>query len=582
MRRGLIARGLIGTGIALVAVLAMAAPAGAHAGLVQTEPSAGQVYANPPKTLSLRFTENVQVGLDGIRLFDAQGHRIETGRPTQSGSAATVTVSLPKMKDGTYVATWRVISADGHPVQGAFTFAVGATATLPGSAATSLANRLLTSQQGSRVVGVINGTLRFVEFAATGLLLGGFGFVLLCWPAGRRSRVTQQILHGAWIAAFVGAIAAVFFESSYTAGLGIADSFKPSVVRDYLDTHVGNVMLVRIVILLAIAVLGRSLLRRAPIGAVRNALAGAAALGLIGTFTFAGHARTGMQVPLSVFTDLAHVTAFSLWFGGLVVMVIAVLRPDDPSELEPAVSRFSNVALGAVVVLVGTGAYQGWRQVGSWGALKGTTYGRLLLVKLALVAVVVLIAAFSRDIVRQRIEIGPEPLEAEETREQLPVGPGAALADLGREYRAFTAHRLRISVAIEVVFLVAVLATTALLVDAAPGRSAVNLPFSSTVPAKGLNFSVLLEPARTGPNELHLSVLQPNGLLADVLSLEADISNPDKGIAPIKVTLIKLGPGHYTSNGLTIPLSGKWQLEMKALVTDIDEVDATTTVPVRS
>jgi copper transport protein len=492
-----------------------------------------------------------------------------------------VSVSVPKLNDGTYVATWRVISADGHPVQGAFTFSVGAV-TSGGKTAQALADQLLSSQQGSRVVGVINGVLRFVEFVAIGIMLGGFAFVLFCWPAGRRSRTVVRLVEGAWVAAFVGAIGGVLIESSYTAGLGIADSFKPSVVHDYINTHVGHVMVLRVLVLVVIALVGRSLLRRASIEPLRGVAAGLLGLGLIATFTFAGHARTGFQVPLAVAADLAHVAAFALWFGGLVVMVVAVLRPDDPSELEPAITRFSNLALGAVVVLVGTGVYQGWRQVGSFGALKGTTYGRLLLVKLALVAVVVLVAAFTRDVVRQRLVLDDEPLDSDDVREPLPVGPGAALADLDFEDRADTARRLRTSVAIEVFFLVAVLATTALLVNAAPARTAVNAPFAATVPGKGLSFELLLVPARSGPNELHVTVIKTNGVAANVLNLEAAFSNTAKGIAPIKVTLIKLGPGHYTSNALALPFSGKWQLGLKALVTQIDEVDVATTVPVRS
>jgi copper transport protein len=202
-------------------------------------------------------------------------------------------------------------------------------------------------------------------------------------------------------------------------------------------------------------------------------------------------------------------------------------------------------------------------------------------VKLALVAVVVVVAALSRDTVRQRIEVEPEPSEPEEVREPLPVGPGAARADLGAEYRSYAARRLRISVAVEVMFLVAVLATTALLVNAAPARSAVNPPFSITLQGKGISFELLLVPAGTGPNELHVTAIQPSGALFPVLGLDIAFSDPAKGIAPIKVTLIRLGPGHYTSNGLTIPFGGEWKLEIKALTSEIDEVDVTTNVHVR-
>jgi copper transport protein len=168
-------------------------------------------------------------------------------------------------------------------------------------------------------------------------------------------------------------------------------------------------------------------------------------------------------------------------------------------------------------------------------------------------------------------------------REPLPVGPGAALARPEVEESSRTARRLRVSVAIEVVFLVAVLATTALLVDAAPARTAINAPFDQTIQAQGLNFELLLVPARKGPNDLHITATKPSsGLLANVLQMTITLSNPAKGVAPITVTLIKLGPGHYTSNSLVIPFSGTWILQIKALVTQIDEVDASATIRIRS
>jgi copper transport protein len=569
---------------AVVAVLILAAPAGAHAVLLQTSPASGQTYPSAPKVVQLLFDENVQVGLGGIRLLDSKSDRITTGKPTQTLGGKQVSVSVPALKDGTYVVTWRVISADGHPVQNAFTFSVGQ-ATAVGSQANALANAALAKQAGSRPVGIINGALRFIEFVAAGILLGGFAFIALCWPNGRRSRSTLRLIRGAWLVAFLGSIATVLVEASYTAGLKLTDSVKPSIVHDYIDTHIGRVLVLRVVVLILLGIVGRVFLKRERNDPLQLGVAAIGGLALLATFTFAGHARSGFQIPLAELTDLAHVSTFTLWFGGLVVLLVAVLRPDDPSELEPAVSRFSTLALIAVTVLIGTGVYQGWRQVGSWGALKGTTYGRLLLVKLALVAVVVVVAAVSRDTVRNRFapddddETPPEP---DAVREPLPVGPGAALARLDVEERADTARRLRVSVAIEVVFLVAVLVTTALLVDAAPGRTAINAPYSQTIQAKGVNFEVLLVPARSGPNDLHITATKESGLLDNVLQLTLTLSNPAKNVAPITVTLIKLGPGHYTSNALAIPFSGTWILSIKALVSQIDEVDASATIHVRS
>ena len=417
------------------------------------------MYADSPPAVVLRFSEPVQVGLGGVRLFDSNGKRIETGRPTHPhGAGTTVSSSLPELKDGTYVATWRVISSDGHPVQNAFTFSVGEVSR-GGASAQSLANRLLNSQGGSRVVGVINGVVRFVEFAAIGLMLGAFGFIVLCWPTGRRARPVLRIIRGSWIAAFVGAIAAILIESSYTAGLGLADSFKPSVVRDYIDTHVGHVMVLRAPrarrhVRLWSCVAAEELVRRGAHRVRGRCSASVCSRRSRTRATLAPACRCQVRSLPTSRTSPRSRSGSAAWWCSSRLCCDPRIRP----RLEPAVPRFSNVALGAVVVLIGSGTYQGWRQVGSFGALKDTTYGRLLLVKIGLVAVVVLAAALTRDIVQQRLHGDEELLDEtpfEEERERL---PGRVRARPSPTSTSKTAPRPRAGCgsasAVEVVFLV--------------------------------------------------------------------------------------------------------------------------------
>ncbi len=336
-------------------------------------------------------------------------------------------------------------------------------------------------------------------------------FVLLCWPEGRRSRVTRRLVQTAWIAAFVGAVASILIGASYTAGLGFADSFKWSVVHDFVDTHVGNVLVVRVVLFALAAALRPVLVRRdAPRGSTK-ALTALAGVALLATFTFAGHARTGIQIPWAVVADLAHVSAFSLWFGGLAVLLVAVVRPEDPSELEPAVPRFSRLALVLVTVLVGTGTYQAWRQTGSIASLKETTYGRLLLVKIALVAVAVVAAAVraatscaAASVTRRE---GNAHTGGEDEPESLSAGPGATAlerparrrrrdgAPVARERRGRSRlsrpRALRDRVARE---------------RRARRARALNAPFERNLQAVNgsLQFEVLVAPARSGPNDLHI------------------------------------------------------------------------------
>ncbi len=152
---------------------------------------------------------------------------------------------MPKLTSGTYVATWRVISADGHPVQNAFTFSVGDVSQLP-TGAQALANQLLSTQQAGAASSV-SSTVRCGSSSSprSASCSAGFAFLAMCWPAGRRRAATLRLLRRSWIVAFVGAIAAVLIEASYTAGLGFADSVKPSIVHDYIDTPIGHVLVLR-------------------------------------------------------------------------------------------------------------------------------------------------------------------------------------------------------------------------------------------------------------------------------------------------------------------------------------------------
>ena len=127
-------------------VAGTALPASAHATQLSTEPTAGGTYAASPSAITLRFSESVEVSRGGVKVFGAKDRKqVVTGKPEHpNGDGSFVTVDLPDLGDGTYVVTWRVISADGHPVNGAFTFSIGEPSKLPGSAqalATNMATR---------------------------------------------------------------------------------------------------------------------------------------------------------------------------------------------------------------------------------------------------------------------------------------------------------------------------------------------------------------------------------------------------------------------------------------------------------
>jgi copper transport protein len=378
---------------------------------------------------------------------------------------------------------------------------------------------------------------------------------------------------GGWAVAFAATVLGICLQGAYSTGGGLGDALKPSVISDVLDTRFGKAWLARLVLLLlaipVVRALQRTRARRGPL-VVAGALL---AVAIMVTPGWGGHASTGRWVAIALPFDVIHLLATSMWFGGLLVLSLEVLRSDDLDALEPLLDRFSGFALGSVAVIIATGSFQMLRQVEHWNLLLNTGYGRLLLVKLGAFAAVLVVASASRDIVRYEIRRRGRPALAG----ALPAGPGAMRAAPELPDPQDTMHRLRSAVRYEIGFAIAVYAVTALLVNAAPVRADTAKPFVQVLTTENTNlvYDVDITPTRVGPNELHLTAQKPTGEEVPLVGITVTVANPDKGIAPIPVKLIRLGTGgHYTSANMSIPFAGTWRIDIKGLVTDVDEAAA--------
>jgi copper transport protein len=299
--------------LAIVAtvVAATALPAGAHASLLSVDPQPGGVYDDAPAAVTLRFTEPVETSLGGVRVFDGAGNRIDSGPPIHPGGRGSeVRSKLPDLDDGTYVVTWRVTSADSHPVEGAFTFQVGAEATAANPR--GLAARLLSEQGGSTTVGLLYTLDRGLLFVGLALLIGGSVFVSAVFRPARDTRRGRRIVWFGWALAAIVSVAGIGLEGAYGAALPLSKVFQPSVWGDVLDTRYGKVALLRLALLaLAFPLVrialrpGRTLPRWWPVPA---ALVGVA---LAVTPGVGGHASTGDHGGAALVSGTLHVRAKS-------------------------------------------------------------------------------------------------------------------------------------------------------------------------------------------------------------------------------------------------------------------------------
>ncbi|MFI1312201.1 copper resistance protein CopC [Streptomyces albidoflavus] len=412
--------------LAGLAVLAGAGSAGAHAALTGSDPQQDSVVEQAPKEVSLTFSEQIAVDEDAIRVLDPAGNRVdteETPRSLGSGGAQYAVKLRAGLPDGTFTVAYQVVSADSHPVAGAFTFSIGA----PSETSAAVPDQA----SGGGAVGALYGIARYLSYAGFTLLVGGAAFVLACWPRGAGVRPMQRLVAFSWVGLTAATLAMLLLRGPYAGSGKLGDVFDLEVLGGVLETKTGAALVSRLLLLAAaalfVAVLFGAYARREDPKERRDLTFGLAiggtvvAAGLAATWAMSEHASTGLQAGIAMPVDVLHLLAVAAWLGGLTALLVALYR--GPAVERAAVRRFSRVAFGSVVVLALTGLYQSWRQVGSWSALTGTSYGQLLLVKIGLVALLVAVAGLSR---RWTGRLGEAPGDAGSPG---PEGEGASAPD---------------------------------------------------------------------------------------------------------------------------------------------------------
>jgi copper transport protein len=533
----------------------LAGPASAHAVLEQSTPRPDSVLTTAPTEVTLRYDEPVTLLADSLRVYGPDGKRADrgdVGHPTGHGDE--VRVSLGAAAQGTYLVSWRVISADSHPVSGAFTYSVGKRTAAPTAPAEN-------ADQG---MGGLLGVARWIGYAGSALLVGVLLVVAWCWREGWGNRDVRRLLGTGVGLLGVGAVLDFFLKGPYDAALGLGAIAHGDLIREVLGTTYGHATLARFV--LAGLGVGLMALRRPS-----RLLASCYAV-LVGiSFALAGHAAAGSGRVLATINDTVHVLAASTWLGGLVLLLAVVLRPApaavdvtdvrapatspaaagaaepaEPAELAPVVRRFSRLAAVLVLLLVATGIYQAARQVGSWGAFGATTYGRELLVKIGVICVVVLLAAGSRAFV----------------------------------WRGGHPSRLRRTVLGEALGLAVVLGITSALVATEPAKTAYHPTASANLSIAGDTVQVSVVPAGDRQMQLHLYLFGADQQPTDPKEVDASVSLPAKSIGPLPVALSVAGPGHRTGT-IAVPMTGSWQLAVTVRTTAVDEATGYLTMSIR-
>jgi copper transport protein len=612
---------------ACVAVLFCAPAAFAHAQLVATSPQSGVTLARQPAQVIFEFNEAVGGSLGAVRVYDAKGAEVDDLQVEHPrGNAHWLGVGLkPHLPDGTYTATYRVISADTHIVYGGLVFNVG-----HASAASSVTvSGLLKRNESGQVTKVAFGVVRALDYVSIALMLGGLAFLLVAWlpglltVAGRESQWSAasrgfatrylRLLYAAVALGFAVSVVGVLLQGASASGVSLWDSLKGNVLEATLESRFGEVwagraldwLLIGGLLLLARALrrpVARTLRAGAdsdsdspapiavPTSGVQDAPRAAAAdrgavalsdappwplVALLGvcaaylaiTPALAGHAS--IESPRGVFfpSDVLHVLAASVWVGGIACLLLAL----------PAATR----------------------------ALDGADRGRLLLAVLARfspLALGAVIAIAITGVVQAYIDVRSLHGLFHSTYGALvlvKVGLLLVLITLGwiNRERVIPALRrivdsgrtpgptgvlARRTMRGELALMLCVFGVTAALISYTPPIDAEAGPFSTNTTIGAAELEMTLEPAEAGPNTAHLYLInaKTGTQFTATKELSVTASLPAKGIGPLVLRVTPAGPGHYILNSALLSPAGTWEIQITDRVSEFEEHSRTVKVPI--
>lgn len=506
-------RAIIALAILLLAICG-ATGASAHASLAASEPRDGAVVTEPPKQILLHFNEKVTAG--AVRLIDATGRL--RGDATVDAADDSIAVTLPPdLPQGTSVVSYRVISADGHPVAGSIAFSVGApTATKAPDTMEAGVNGLIWLARVGLYVGLFAG-------------IGGVFFVK--WIA--RERAASPAISAALVTGLVSAIVSLGLQGLDLLGLPLSGLSSPAPWRIALGTSFGPSLLV------AIAAVGLGMAATQS-GRAGRLLSASAIVGVGLSLAASGHAATASPQFLTRPAVFLHGVGVAFWLGALMPLV-AILG-SRKGEALAVVNRFSTSAVPMVAVLAVTGLTLAVIQLESFGALIETRYGFILIIKLAFVTVLLGLAALNRFRLTPALARG-------------------AVQPLSR------------SILLECAAALGILAVVASWRFTPPPRSLVpDAPLAVHIHSDKAMFQVLIAPGRVGSDSFVLQLMNSDGSMLQAKEATLALSMQAGGIEEIERPGVRGADGFWHVKDVPLAVPGRWHMRIDALVTDFEKI----------
>lgn len=541
---------LFGVLLAVFLVLFTIPNVEAHAALESSTPATGEVVAEAPSQITVRFTEPLERSYSQLQLFDNQGNEVPGTSLRPGDDEYTMVLDMPPdVSNGTYSVLWRTLSAaDGHTAQNYFAFTIGSDAdvapvTIPSSGQD------------------LSGPPQWLMTASRWAALAGLAALLAAWPVWfaiirpalgpvwRFAPMIVRRMHRFTLTALALAIAGSVFALVVQAMKLPDGTLLDQLLNTLGQTRYGHLWLARITLIVLSGLMLSACAwwrpRRRPLPGIAAWLV---ALALPLPFSLIAHASAQtVGRTTAIAADVIHLFAASVWIGGLLIITFVLfpaLRRGSPEQrrsvLTVAIPRFSILGLISWAALGITGFYAGWLQVGNLEALRSTDYGRSLLIKLGLLVLILILAATNLLVIERRIRRA--------AASRVPVW----------------SSRLRWTVATEAVLVLGVLVAVGQMTSLQPARDVMiqrSQQVSVLFDLEQGGAQLLLAPGTAGVNHFRLEVSEDQITAETEVLLRLTLPARD-ALGTSEIQLSRVSGNAFEYHGSELSIAGDWEITL--------------------
>ncbi|RRN68618.1 hypothetical protein EI200_19025 [Peribacillus simplex] len=529
--------------VSLFSLLLYPAMASGHATVISSNPSPNEVMDTLPEKISIQFSENIQPAFHSLEVFSQDGDKIQIQDSAISEQSEKVLEAKWKgtIDEGIYYIKWRVVSSDGHPIEGTIPFQFGDSTVLP-------------NQEISKVnagfpdsINVFLQSLQYICFAAlTGILF----FQLSLMKGSRLFEASSRARLYLWLS-YAGLAFSIFcslpLKVTIDAGVGWADAFNGTFIKEVLNaTSFGTIWIIEILLLLLLFLviyfmLENTLNKSLPfLSFIIIAI-------LMVCKALTGHTAAVPNHVLAVLMDFLHLLSMALWLGGLLALLVilpglANRQADDKKTFYwSIIQRFSRWSFLFVIILIISGIYSSLQHVPTIHSLINTTYGQLLLAKIGLMLVMIVLGAFHYFRGKKQVK------------------------------------KLGYSVGMEFGLGIVVLIVAALLTNVQTAMSSPGPIEKTLLTDENNEVTLMVTPNKVGDNLIQVDLSNGGKPIAEIEQLTITMQPVDTPGGEIKLQMQEKNTGTFASKSiLTMP--GKWNIHIHGLTDSLDSINADFTI----